>query len=227
LGVNHLEGHIWSNRLSHPHLSPPFITLIASGGHTQIVFVKEWGLYEVMGRTKDDAAGEAFDKVSKMLELGYPGGPVIEKCARQGDINYKRFPRAFLGKSSLDFSFSGIKTAVLNHVKILGPVEVKNNINNIAASFQDAVVDVLVDKTIAAAKLINVNHICLAGGVAVNAVLKNHMALGVVSRGLDVTWPHAELCTDNGGMIARAGYHYLLQGFQSPLSMAPNPSLNL
>jgi len=227
VGINHLEGHIWANTLSDPDLASRFIVLIASGGHTQIVFVREWGDYEVLGRTRDDAAGEAFDKVGKLLEVGYPGGPAIEKLAREGDSEYTRFPRAFLEEGSLDFSFSGLKTAVLNHVQTIGSEQTRKHFSDIAASFQRAVIDVLVEKTVTAAKRMGIHRICMAGGVAVNKALQEHMTRRGREEGMAISWPIPELCTDNGGMIARAGFYYLQQGITSPLSLSPAPSLNL
>ena len=226
VGINHLEGHIWSNNLSHPNLKPPFVILIASGGHTQLVYIKEWGHYHILGRTRDDAAGEAFDKIGKLLQVGYPGGPFIEKLAQKGSLDYIRFPRAFLNKGSFDFSFSGLKTAVLNHVRAIGPEETQKHIPDIAACFQDAVFDVLVEKTIASAIKTGVPSIGLAGGVAVNKTLQNRMSQRADKEKMSAFWPSPSLCTDNGGMIARAGYHYLQQGVTSKLSLSPVPSLN-
>ena len=227
VGINHLEGHIWANNLEHPQLEPSFIVLIASGGHTQIVHVKAWGDYSVLGRTRDDAAGEAFDKVGKLMGIGYPGGPVIEKLARDGELTYIRFPRAFLEEGSLDFSFSGLKTAVLNHVRAIGPEKMQSHLNDIAVCFQEAVIDVLVEKTIDAARRAGTSHICLAGGVAVNKALREQLVCRGEKEGFKVWWPSPALCTDNGGMIARAGYYYLQQNVRSPLSLSPVPSLNL
>jgi len=227
VGVNHLEGHIWANSLSNPGIAPSFVVLIASGGHTQIVFVREWGDYEVLGRTRDDAAGEAFDKVGKLLQVGYPGGPAIEKIAEGGDFEYTRFPRAYLEEGSLDFSFSGLKTAVLNHVRTIGSEQTRKHLSDIAASFQRAVVDVLVEKTVSAAKRVGAHRICMAGGVAVNSALKGEMARCAGEEGMEVSWPTPELCSDNGGMIARAGFYYFQQGRTSSLALSPVPSLNL
>ncbi len=226
-GINHLEGHIWSNRLAHPDLEPPFVVLIASGGHTQIVFVRQWGQYTVMGRTRDDASGEAFDKVGKLLELGYPGGPAIEKLARSGDACAIAFPRAFLEEGSFDFSFSGLKTAVLNWVRNADAETVQSRLPDIAASFQEAVVDVLVEKTIAAARYSGVSRLVMAGGVAVNGRLRNRMAERGAEEGMDVLWPTPQLCTDNGGMIAAAGHASFARGDRSDLMLSPVPSLNL
>jgi len=226
VGINHLEGHIWANVLSHPSLEPPFVALIASGGHTQLVLVQAWGKYRILGRTRDDAAGEAFDKVGKLLQVGFPGGPAIEKLAQSGNPKAVRFPRAFLEEGSLDFSFSGIKTAVLNHVQAIGFENALEQLSNIAAAFQEAVIDVLVQKTVLAGKKTNVRRICLAGGVTVNRALQARMQQTGADHGMDVFFPTPALCTDNGGMIARAGVFYLEQGRFSDPTLAPNPSLN-
>jgi len=227
VGINHLEGHIWANKLSHPTLEPPFITLIVSGGHTQTVYVKSWREYQVLGRTRDDAAGEAFDKVAKLLKLGFPGGPVIEKLARENSNSTPDFPRAMMDKGNLDFSFSGLKTAVLNHTLDVGVEGTQQNLSSIASGFQEAVVDVLVEKTIRAAKRVKVSQICIGGGVAVNKVLQRTMKERGQKAGLSILWPEATMCMDNGAMIALAGYDYLKRGETSPISLSPVPSLNL
>ncbi|MFH1942683.1 MAG: tRNA (adenosine(37)-N6)-threonylcarbamoyltransferase complex transferase subunit TsaD [bacterium] len=227
VGINHLEGHIWANELENSDLTPPFVVLLVSGGHTQIVFVEAWGDYTLLGRTRDDAAGEAFDKVGKLLHIGYPGGPLIEKLAEKGDPEYVRFPRAFLDEGSLDFSFSGLKTAVLNHVRNMDFKDVQNRLSDIAASFQDAVIDVLVEKAVAAAKMKDVDRICLAGGVAVNKALQERLKRRGSGEGIEVFWPSPSLCTDNAGMIARAGHHYLQKNITSAFNLSPSPSLNL
>lgn len=227
IGVNHLEGHIWANFIDHPHLSPPFIVLIVSGGHTQIVYVKDYGVYEVLGRTRDDAAGEAFDKVAKILNLGYPGGPAIEKTAEKGDPAYFRFPRAYLDKDSFDFSFSGLKTSVMNHVYNIGKEEAGKHIEDIAVCFQEAVIDVLVKKTIMAAKRLQAEQICIAGGVAQNKSLRKCFKKSLEKSNIDILWPSPLLCTDNGAMIAATGLYYLKKGKSSPHSLSPNSSLNL
>ncbi len=227
IGVNHLEGHLWANFLEHPELEPPFVALIASGGHTQLVHVRDRSDYAVMGRTRDDAAGEAFDKVGKLLGLGFPGGPVIEKTARDGNPRAIAFPRARLEDQSLDFSFSGLKTAVLNHVQTIGGAETARTLADITASFQQAAVDALVQKTLAAARSARVRSICLAGGVAVNQVLQTAMREKAGRERMKVFFPSPALCSDNAGMIAAAGHYYLNRQIVSPLTLAPLPSLNL
>ncbi|MBN2104577.1 tRNA (adenosine(37)-N6)-threonylcarbamoyltransferase complex transferase subunit TsaD [bacterium] len=227
IGINHLEGHIWANRLDNERLAPPFIVLIASGGHTQLVLVESWGEYQILGRTVDDAAGEAFDKVAKILDVGYPGGPAIEKLAKDGDPDYIRFPRARLKAAGpYDFSFSGLKTSVLNHVQSIGREQTRIHIRDIAACFQEAVTAVLVDHTLRAAQEHQISQICLAGGVAVNKFLQQAMIHAACRSNKHVFWPTAVLCTDNGGMIARAGYFYLKKKQKSSFRLSPVPALN-
>lgn len=227
IGINHLEGHIWGNLLEHPDIDYPFVVLVVSGGHTQLVLASAPGKFELLGRTRDDAAGEAFDKVGKLLEIGFPGGPVIERLAKEGDASKIKFPRAYLGDDSLDFSFSGLKTAVLNHVERIGPDQTKATLKDIAAGFQQAVLDVLIDKTILAVQKMDVSNACIAGGVAANKTLQHQLSRRGRSESIQVFWPSPSLCSDNAGMIAKAGYYYLTQGQRSPLSLSPDPSLNL
>jgi len=226
IGINHLEGHLMAVRLEDPDLEPPLAVLIVSGGHTQIVLVQKWGEYQVLGRTRDDAAGEAFDKVAKLLGLGYPGGPEIERAANQGDSNYIRFPRALEGEG-MDFSFSGLKTAVLNHVKSRTGDQVSRHIHDICRCFQDAVVDVLVAKTVRAAVFHSAPLIVLAGGVAVNGSLRSSMQAAGATEGIRVFWPSPAFCTDNAAMVALTGAFYLERGITSSLTLSPQPSLNL
>lgn len=200
--VNHLEGHICSAFLEAPDLACPFVCLVVSGGHTDLYQCETPSAYRLLGQTRDDAAGEAFDKVSKLLGLGYPGGPVIDRLAREGDPKAVRFPRAYLEKDSLDFSFSGIKTAVLHHVRKHGTSQVAD----IAASFQQAIVDVLVDKTLAAAHQCEVQRVVVTGGVAANSQLRRTIQAACAEAGLQLVIPHPRLCTDNGAMIAAAAH---------------------
>jgi N6-L-threonylcarbamoyladenine synthase len=200
--VNHLEGHICSAFLEAPELACPFVCLVVSGGHTDLYYGEVPGSYRLLGQTRDDAAGEAFDKVSKLLGLGYPGGPVIDRLAREGDPKAIRFPRAYLEKDSLDFSFSGIKTAVLHYVRKYAPKQVAD----LAASFQQAVVDVLVAKTLAAARQYAAGRVVVTGGVAANSQLRREMQTACAAAGLQLVIPHPRLCTDNGAMIAAAAH---------------------
>jgi N6-L-threonylcarbamoyladenine synthase len=200
--VNHLEGHICSAFLEAPGLACPFVCLVVSGGHTDLYYCEAPGTYRLLGETRDDAAGEAFDKVSKLLGLGYPGGPMIDRLAREGKPTAVRFPRAYLEKDSLDFSFSGIKTSVLHYVRQHAPTQVAD----VAASFQQAVVDVLVDKTLAAARSCAASRVVVTGGVAANSQLRREMQTACAAAGLQLVIPHPRLCTDNGAMIAAAAH---------------------
>ncbi len=198
--VHHLEAHVVANLLDHPSLELPAVALIVSGGHTLLVHVREWKRYEVLGRTRDDAAGEAFDKVAKLLGLGFPGGPAIELRARDGDASAIRFPRPMLNRAGSDFSFSGLKTAVLHWVEGRGPAELEARLDDVCASFQAAVVEVLAEKTARAAGALGVPTVLLAGGVACNGALRTEVR---ERAGVRVLWPRPVLCTDNGAMIAR------------------------
>jgi N6-L-threonylcarbamoyladenine synthase len=206
--INHLEGHICSAFLEAPDLAWPFVCLVVSGGHTDLYACEGPGVYRLLGETRDDAAGEAFDKVSKLLGLGYPGGPVIDRLARQGDPKAVRFPRAYLEKDSLHFSFSGIKTAVLHYVR----KHPSTPVADLAASFQQAVVDVLVDKTLSAAGQCAANRVVVTGGVAANSQLRREMQTACAEAGLQLVIPHPRLCTDNGAMIAAAAHWRAQQG---------------
>jgi N6-L-threonylcarbamoyladenine synthase len=237
IGVNHLEGHILSIFLEKEPPSFPFIALTVSGGHTNIYHVRGFGDYTILGQTLDDAAGEAFDKIAKLLELGYPGGAVIERFATGGRPDAVDFPRARLSRDSLDFSFSGLKTAVALYVRKWRGQEVREHqvtMEDIAASFQAAVVDVLVDKLVVAASRAGVKSVVLAGGVARNNHLRGTMQKRVAQEGLDLYITSPEFCTDNGAMIAVAGYHRIRGGERDnltldarsrfPIDQVPRPS---
>lgn len=214
IGVNHLEGHIYANFLVHPELEFPLLALLVSGGHTHLVYFRGHGNFEVLGHTRDDAAGEAFDKIARALGLGYPGGPQIEKAATDGDAFAYEFPRAMLGPGSLDFSFSGVKSAVLNTMNSAQMKGLKLKATDLAASFQQAVVDVLVEKAMLAQERTKAQTVVLAGGVAANALLRHSLTERLGVRGVPLFYPPPELCTDNGAMIATAGYyHFLVRDF--------------
>jgi N6-L-threonylcarbamoyladenine synthase len=219
-GVNHLAAHIAAAYLDDPGAGPPFVALVVSGGHTALYAVEDEERFRPLGQTRDDAAGEAFDKVAKMLGLGYPGGPIIDQVARGGDPSAISFPRALAGGGSLDFSFSGLKTAVLLHLRgrALPPLG-RQALADLAASFQEAVVDVLVAKARRAALQCNVRRIVVAGGVACNGRLREKMGAMGRDAGLDVRFPRASLCTDNAAMVARAALPALRRGGPWDLGM--------
>jgi len=222
IGVNHLEGHILSVFLEKRVPSFPFVALTVSGGHTNIYHVRDFGDYTVLGQTLDDAAGEAFDKIAKLMELGYPGGEVIEKLADTGQSDAINFPRAYLSKDSLDFSFSGLKTAVALYVRKWRDHKEEENkikIADIAASFQSAVVDILIDKVVAASNQVGVKSVVLAGGVARNNHLRRKLQKTMSEKGADLYIPSPEFCTDNGAMIAVAGYHRIIKGERDDLTL--------
>ncbi len=211
-GVNHLHGHIAAVHLEPDPPAFPFVALLASGGHTNLYYVVGPTRFEHMGQTRDDAAGEAFDKVAKLLGLGYPGGEVIDKLSQGGDPEKIRFPRAFLDKTGFDFSFSGIKTAVARYVQRQQRAERSGSLQDIAAGFQEAVVDVLVEKAILAAKTKRCQHLAVVGGVASNSRLRARIEKEAMHAGISVHIPRPELCTDNGAMIAAMGYRHLSHG---------------
>lgn len=227
IGVNHIEGHVCANYIEHPNLKPPFTCLIVSGGHTYLVYVKGYTDYELIGRTRDDASGEAFDKVARALGLPYPGGPIIDRLAKNGNKDAISFPRVFLEKDSYDFSFSGLKTAVLNYLN----TKVQNNeeivVEDVAASFQQAVLEVLVDKSFRLAKEKGTDKIVIAGGVAANSGLRDMMKKRGKDESVDIFYPSATLCTDNAAMIGSAAYFNFKDGRESDLNMRVIPNLSL
>jgi len=210
IGVNHIEGHIYSNILVHNELIPPFISLVVSGGHTDLIYVGNGKReYEKLGQTMDDAAGEAFDKVAKLLELGYPGGPIIDRLSKEGNPNAIKFPRPYVWNHSLNFSFSGLKTSILNY--LIREKSEGNKINkaDVCASFQSAVVDVLIEKSLRACEMKNVNTIAIAGGVAANSALRAGFVQRCQEAGYKLFYPPLVLCTDNAAMIAGVSYHLM------------------
>ncbi|HWR83478.1 MAG TPA: tRNA (adenosine(37)-N6)-threonylcarbamoyltransferase complex transferase subunit TsaD [Candidatus Deferrimicrobium sp.] len=225
--VNHLEGHIAANMLQYPKLRTHHLTLIVSGGHTMLVEVRQFGDYNVLGQTKDDAAGEAFDKVAKLMGLGYPGGAEIDRLARSGNASYYKFPRAVMKEQGYRFSFSGLKTAVALFLAKLTKEEFEARKADIAASFQEAVIDVLVEKTIRAAVEKNIAHVTISGGVAANSRLRAVLGERLETLGRRLFFPSAELCTDNAAMIAAAGYFRYQQDGASDFVANAVPYLKL
>jgi len=227
VGVNHLEGHIESAFLQEPDLEPPVIALIVSGGHTMIALMPEHGRFEILGQTIDDAAGEAFDKIARFIGLGFPGGPEIDRLARDGDPAAYRFPRALLNEPNYDFSLSGLKTAVIRWVREREATGEGFDAADLAASFQEAIVDVQVAKTVRAARDSGVDALIIAGGVAANSRLRDRMHAAGEEAGLRVVTPSLALCTDNGAMIAAAGMRKLARGEATPLDVGADPSMSL
>ena len=226
VGVNHIEGHVSANYIEHKDLKPPFITLIVSGGHTHLVEVKDYGEYEILGRTRDDASGEAFDKIARAMGLGYPGGPIVDRLAKEGNKNAIDFPRAYLDEG-YDFSFSGLKSAVLNY---LNAKKMKNEeivVEDVCASFQEAVVEVLSQKAIKAAKEKGYNTITLAGGVACNSAFRDKLTELGKTNNIDIKYPSPVLCTDNAAMIGCAGYYSYINGRRDDMSLNAVPNLRI
>lgn len=227
IGVNHMEGHICANYLEFNELRPPFVSLVVSGGHTYLVEVLSYTDYKVIGQTRDDAAGESFDKVSRALELGYPGGPAIQKASEQGNKEAIKFPRVMLDKNTYDFSFSGLKTAVLNYINQEKMVGNEINKHDVAASFQAAVNDVLVEKSIKLIKEKGYSSFVLSGGVAANKDLRERFEKDLETLGVDFYYPSISLCTDNAAMIAAAGYYNYLEYGADDLRVNVIPNLGL
>lgn len=260
IGVHHIEGHIAANYISHPDLEPPFLCLIVSGGHTHLAVVEDYGTYRILGRTHDDAAGEAYDKVARAIGLGYPGGPKIDKLAKEGNPDAIAFPRAHIEGSPYDFSFSGVKSAVLNYLNSCKMKAMKENGGSrehakegrphadmahagdedylsylpegitqadIAASFQSAVVDVLVSRAVAAVKAHGMNRLALAGGVASNSALRSRMREVCEANGISLFYPEPILCTDNAAMIGSAAYFEYLKGVSHDWTLNAVPNLKL
>ena len=227
IGVNHMQGHISANYIENRELTPPFLALVVSGGHTELIDVKGYNEFEILGRTRDDAAGEAFDKVARVLGLGYPGGPMIDKAARDGNPYGIEFKRVMLERDSLDFSFSGLKTGVLNYLNTEKLKGQAINVEDVAASFQQAVVEVLVAKAIIALERTGRDKLALAGGVAANSLLRKLLKEACDKAGIALYCPSIELCTDNAAMIGCAAYYRHLDAQVDGLDLDAHPSLEL
>ncbi|WP_286909036.1 tRNA (adenosine(37)-N6)-threonylcarbamoyltransferase complex transferase subunit TsaD [Clostridium sp. UBA1652] len=227
IGVNHIEGHICANFIEHKDLKPPFVSLVVSGGHTFIVYVKDYGEYEIIGETRDDAAGEAYDKVARAIGLGYPGGPKIDKLSKEGDPNSISFPRARFHDDTLDFSFSGLKSAVLNYLNKKSMLNEEVNAADVAASFQKAVVEVLTDNAMVTCEKRGIDRIAIAGGVASNSGLRENLINKGNEKGIKILFPSLELCTDNAAMIGSAAYYQWELGNVSTMDLNAKPNLKL
>ncbi len=219
VGVHHIEGHVCANYIQNKDLEPPFLCMIVSGGHTHLVKVSDYGKYEIIGRTRDDAAGEAFDKVARAIGLGYPGGPKVDKLSKEGNDHAIDFPKAKVEGAPYDFSFSGVKSAVLNYINMHEMKGEKINAADVAASFQRSVVEAIVDRTVHAAKEFGLKKVALAGGVASNSCLRQTMKEECEKNGLGIYYPSPILCTDNAAMIACAGYYEYINGTRHGLDL--------
>ena len=227
VGVHHIEGHVAANFIENKDLEPPFLCLIVSGGHIHLVIVRDYGVYEILGRTRDDAAGEAFDKVARAIGLGYPGGPKIDREAKDGDPDAIVFPKPKMADNPYDFSFSGVKTAVLNY---LNGEQMKGREvcrADVAASFQKTVVEVLTEHTMLAAKTLGMKKVAIAGGVASNSALRSAMEEACAQRGFSFYRPSPGLCTDNAAMIGCAGYYEYIKGVRHGWDLNAVPNLRL
>lgn len=227
VGVHHIEGHVSANYIEHPDLEPPFMCLIVSGGHTHLVIVKDYGEFEILGRTRDDAAGEAFDKVARAIGLGYPGGPKIDKLAKEGNAEAIQFPKAKLESGPYDFSFSGVKSAVLNYINKCKMQGEEFDRADLAASFQKAVVDTLVEKAVKAAKEYHMDKLAIAGGVASNSALRGAMENACKKESIQFYYPSPIFCTDNAAMIGVEAYYEYQKGTRHGLDLNAVPNLKL
>lgn len=227
IGIHHIEGHICANFIENKELEPPFICLVVSGGHTHLVVVRDYGVYQIIGKTRDDAAGEAFDKVARAIGLGYPGGPKIDKLAKEGNANAIEFPRAHIEGSPYDFSFSGVKSAVLNHLNICKMKGAEINTADIAASFQASIIEVLVSRAVQAAKEYKLDKIAIAGGVASNSGLREAMKQICQQEGIAFYYPSPIYCTDNAAMIGVAAYYECQKGTRHGWDLNAVPNLKL
>lgn len=227
VGVHHIEGHIAANFIEHKELEPPFFSLVVSGGHTHLVRVRDYGRFDIIGKTRDDAAGEAFDKVARAIGLGYPGGPKIDKVAKEGDPEAIQFPRAHMGDSPYDFSFSGVKSAVLNYINGCRMKGEEYCQADVAASFQKAVTDVLVENAMHAAEEYHAEKFAIAGGVASNSALRAAMKAACAKRGIEFYYPSPVYCTDNAAMIGVAAYYEYRNGTRHGWDLNAVPNLKL
>ncbi len=227
VGVHHIEGHISANYIENKELEPPFVCLVVSGGHSHLVVVRDYGEYEILGRTRDDAAGEAFDKVARAIGLGYPGGPKIDKVSRQGNPDATKFPRAKVADSVYDFSFSGLKSAVLNYLNSCEMKGIPICQADVAASFQKAVVDVLVEHSMMAVEESGIDKFAIAGGVASNSALREALAQACLQKGVAFYRPSPILCTDNAAMIGAAAYYEYQKGVRHGYDLNAVPNLKL
>lgn len=227
VGVNHIEGHIAANYIENEKLKPPFMCMVASGGHSHLVYVKDYNKFEIVGRTRDDAAGEAFDKVARAIGLGYPGGPKIDKLAKEGNPSAIDFPRAFMADAPYDFSFSGLKSAVLNYLNGCEMKKTEINKADVAASFQQSVIDVITDNSVRAAKDYGCVKLALAGGVASNTSLRQSMIDRCKKEEIEFYYPSPVYCTDNAAMIGVAGYHEYVAGTRHGLDLNAVPNLKI
>lgn len=227
VGVHHIEGHIAANYIEHPDLEPPFLCLVVSGGHTHLVHVEDYGKFKIIGRTRDDAAGEAFDKVARAIGLGYPGGPKIDKVSREGDPEAIVFPRAHIEEAPYDFSFSGVKSAVLNYINGCKMKGEEYSQADIAASFQKAVTDVLVGNAMHAVEEYGDRKFAIAGGVASNSALRAAMAEACKEKGVELYYPSPIYCTDNAAMIGVAAYYEFMNGTRHGWDLNAVPNLKL
>ena len=227
VGVHHIEGHISANYIEHPDLEPPFAALVVSGGHTHLVMVKDYGTYEIIGRARDDAAGEAFDKVARAVGLGYPGGPKVDKLAKEGNPHAIEFPRAHVDDAPYDFSFSGIKSAVLNYINSCEMKQIEINKADLVASFQNAVVEALVSRAIRLTEEMHIKKLAIAGGVASNSALRAALTRECDSHGIQFYSPSPILCTDNAAMIGAAAYYEYMRGTRHGYDLNAVPNLKL
>lgn len=225
VGVNHMEGHIFANFLSHPELEPPFLALVVSGGHTQLVKIEGYNTFTLLGQTRDDAAGEAFDKIARVMGYPYPGGPQIDKLAKDGNPDAIAFPKALHEKHNFEFSFSGLKSAVLNYLHTQEQRKQPYDVHDVAASFQKTVVETLVEKTMDAAAYCSMNKIAVAGGVSANSALAAAMEQACAAHGYSFYRPEPVLCTDNGAMIGCRAYYMALEGHFADLTLNAKPAL--